>query len=679
MDYFSFWAEKDSIYLGPEKTIRHYMRKLISTIIALCMTLSLFGQGNMAAQANKYAPDAIKETYNKREVMVRMRDGVSLFTSIYEPKDKSVKHPILMERTCYAVSPYGEDQYMNMRSYAPYIDAGYILVFQDVRGKNMSEGEFEEIRAFIEGKKLNKKEAKNVGQTDEASDTYDTVEWLVHNTNNNGCVGQMGISYPGFYTTMAALSGHPAVKAVSPQAPVTDWFHGDDVHHNGALMLAETVSFQSWFEYMMGNKYVKAGVQDFRFPKMMKNDIYGDYLGIGTYSNYTAAYADSLAYLRTIREHPNWDEYWESHTVTKGHMHDVKPAVLIVGGLFDKEDCYGAFDTYKAIKEQSPETDLYLVEGPWFHGAWSRSMAASWANMYFGDEATSEYYNATFEYPFFAYYLEGKGEKPKTGAYVFDSGNRDWKYYQAGWPEVELAKTTPFYLHGDGSISTSAPRTSGKITYTSDPAKPVPYRAVLETSVSKDYMIDDQRFAAQRPDVVCFQTPFLTEALSLSGEVEVELMVDITSTDADFIVKVIDVYPDAFNWFEETGFSRDPRDADPRVKTLPSTTLPMGGYQLMVRGEVMRGKFRESFSEPVPFVPGETTKVRFTMPDVRHTFKPGHKLMVQVQSSWFPLVDRNPQTFCDIYTCDESAYVKSDITIHCEPSAASCVKLPVVK
>jgi putative CocE/NonD family hydrolase len=300
-------------------------------------------------------------------------------------------------------------------------------------------------------------------------------------------------------------------------------------------------------------------------------------------------------------------------------------------------------------------------------------MREFWNNVYFGEQGTSEYYMANIEYPFFAYYLEGKGEKPKTGALMFDSGKRTWKHYAEGWPLIQRAETTPFYLHADGKVSQERPSTSGTVSYVSDIDNPVPYHMGIETSTSRNYMIDDQRFAAQRPDVICFESDPLQKEMQLSGEMEVELYVDISSTDADFIVKVIDVYPDNFTWMEELGIKRSDRP------DLQIPRYPMGGYQLMVRGEVMRGKFRESFSEPKPFVPGERTKVKFTMPDVNHTFKPGHKLMVQIQSTWFPLVDRNPHTFCDIYTCDESAYVDATINIHCDTDAPSCVKLPVVK
>lgn len=660
------------------------MKQLLAILAAIIIAAPA-GAQPVRPEAVKYSSEYMKTIYDKREVKIRMRDGVELFTAVYEPKDRSVQHPVLMERTCYTVSPYGPDAFQNFFGYAPYVDAGYIFVFQDVRGKNMSGGEFEEIRAFREGKKSYKKESKNIGQTDEASDTYDTVEWIVHNTVNNGCVGQKGISYPGFYATMGALCGHPAMKAVSPQAPVTDWFHGDDAHHNGALMLAETLSFQSWFEYRMNNRYVQSTDKpELKFPNLFHTDIYTDFLRIGTYKNYCEAYGDSISYLRVMREHPDWDEYWESHTVTKGHLHDVMPAVMVVGGLFDKEDCYGAFDTYKAIREQSPSTDLCLVDGPWYHGAWDRGMKQVWDNIYFGDYATCDYYLENIEYPFFAYYLEGKGEKPRTGALVFDSGSRVWNRYDEGWPPVKASDATPFYLLADGTVSTELPAAEGSVTYISDPAEPVPYTSSITERVSYGYMIEDQRFADRRPDVISFRTDPLAETLTLAGEVEVNLTVDITSTDADFVVKVIDVYPDDFDWYTELGmekpsFHRRRAPSPDDGKTLRLPDYPMGGYQLMVRGEVMRGKYRESFSAPEPFVPGEKTVVKFTMPDVSHSFLPGHRLMIQIQSSWFPLVDMNPQKFCNIYTCDESDFTKAEITVHCGRDAASYVKLPVVR
>ncbi|MBP5500850.1 MAG: CocE/NonD family hydrolase [Bacteroidales bacterium] len=643
----------------------------LSIVFLFAASLGLEAQ-SLPERDYPHSEEYLKEHYTKREVDIRMRDGVKLHTIIYEPVNNAEKHPIMMTRTCYNAGPTGETFNWGLRSLgcAPYIDAEYILVYQDVRGKWHSEGDFEDIRPFKEGKKLYKKEKKNIGQTDEASDTYDTVEWLIKNTNNNGNVGVQGLSYPGFYATMAALSGHPALKAVSPQAPATDWYHGDDVHHNGAFMQGEMLSFLPFFEYVCDNKRVRQNLDysTLKLPELFHKDLYGDYMDIATYRNMCEAYGDSLTYLRIVREHPNWDQYWIDHTVTEGHLHDVKPAVMIVGGLFDKEDCFGAFATYKGIKEQSPETELYLVEGPWQHGGWSNA-EEFWNAYYVGPEATGEYYVYNIEYPFFRYYLEGKGEKPAPGARIYDSGTHTWTQYEAGWPCKEGVKATPFYFTAEGGISTSIPSaTTAKVTYVSDPKHPVPYRSVPEFSISPDYMIDDQRFASQRPDVLTFQTDVLTDTLQLAGEVSVDLAVDISTTDADFIVKIIDVYPDDFSYAEIVG--------DSVMQTLSHYVV--AGYQLLVRGEVMRGKFRESFADPKPFEPGKVTRVAYTMPDVAHSFLPGHRLMIQVQSSWFPLVDRNPQTFCDIYTCDESVFQKSTINIHCERDAASYVTLPVV-
>jgi len=575
-----------------------------------------------------------RESHIRTEVYIPMRDGVKLFTIIFSPKDTTRPHPFIMERTCYnakvkAGSPKGYDA---------YFENDYFVVFQDVRGRNLSDGDWEDIRPYLED--------KSNGETDESSDAYDTVEWLVTNVkNNNGRVGVKGVSYPGFFTTMAALSGHPAIKAVSPQAPVGDWFLGDDYHHNGAFMLADIVSYDLRLEYKQSNKFRDVEDRISMIPKLIETDIYTDYLRMGTYRNVLEAVGPERFFLDTCRVHPDYDAFWDSHAVINGHLHDIKPATLLVGGFFDKEDCFGTFATYNNIRKCSPETELYFVNGPWWHGAWSQNFKDKWGDVYFGEKASSDYYLKNIEYPFFAWYLEDKGSKPESGALIYDSGTYDYVRCPF-WPSVSAKEATPFYLYADGGLSTSKEVKEKAVSYVSDPSKPVPYRAIPEIAVSRDYMIDDQRFAATRPDVVCFQTPVLSEDLTLRGEIEAELFVDISTTDADFVVKVIDVFPN--------------------------------GYQLMLRGEPFRGKYRESFSEPKPFKPGKTTMVRFEMPGISHTLKPGHRLMIQVQSTWFPLVDRNPQTFCNIYECDETAYVKSDIRIHCGGRNASNIKLPVV-
>lgn len=598
----------------------------------------------------------VKDHYTKREVMIEMRDGVRLFTSIYEPKDKSKKHPIIMNRTCYGVGPYGEDKFMGLHraAWAEFARNEYIFVLQDVRGKNMSEGQFEDIRPFIENKSLKKAKAQRKAglkvDIDEASDTYDTAEWLVHNTNNNGNIGVFGISYPGFYSTMAALSGHPAIKAVSPQAPVTDWFRGDDVHHNGALFVWDMYSFEYWFEYLnvARNRVGEWGLLKNESPAdiIQRTDAYHDCLEMGAIMNYTANFGDSVRFWNDIVAHPNLDDWWEERNVTY-HCKNIKPAVMVVGGLFDAEDCYGAFATYRAIKENSPKTELYLVEGPWAHGMWGRGAKEFFGNVYFGKESTSDYYLKNIEYPFFAYYLEGKGSKPKP-VRVLDSGSRSWREYDVQWP-VNVNKQA-FSLEGGA-------------TYVSDPSRPVPCVSEPVKSRPAEYMVADQRHASTRPDVAVFTYPVLTDTLQLSGEIEAELEVSITTTDADFVVKVIDVFPENFS-YPNNYYSGN-----------QSAYYNMSGYQMLVRAEVMRGKYRNSLSNPEPFVPGERTKVKFSMPDVAHTFLPGHRVMIQVQSSWFPLVDRNPQKFCNIYECEDADFQKSTITIYPE----SKVWLPVVK
>lgn len=638
--------------------------------ILIALTV-VFAMPTMAQVQDSITSDWFKANYQKREVMITMRDGVKLFTSIYEPKDKSVKHPTLMTRTCYSAAPYGEDNYgRQWLSSREYVRRGYILVTQDVRGKNKSDGEFEDLRPFIENKKpVSKKQYGKVSTalTDEASDTYDTVEWLINNTNSNGCVGVYGISYPGFYSTMAALSGHPALKAVSPQAPVTDWFRGDDAHHNGAFFCWDMFKFQYWFEYLNNAKKSREELMPMmrNMPSINHSDAYTDYLKIGAVKNLTTLFGDSVSMWNNVINHPDLDDYWESHNVVY-HLKNVKPAIMVVGGLFDAEDCYGAFQTYKTICQNSPETETYFVEGPWAHGLWSRGQRQFFGDIYFGDEITSEYYNANIELPFFEYYLNGKGEKPQPGARVFDTGSLQWHYFPKGWPGNFTSQ--PFYLQANGTISQQKPATQGELTYTSDPTYPVPYTMLPGTGRTTTYMLDDQRFAARRPDVLTFTTPVLTEPLQLSGEVSAELQVSLTTTDADFVVKIIDVFPDDFSY---------PREYYQQANKQQSAV--MAGYQMLVRGEVMRGKYRNDFAKPEPFVPGQTTTVKFTMPDVSHTFMPGHKLMIQVQSSWFPLVDRNPQQFCNIYKCDDGDFIKSDITIHCSPQAASCIWLPVVK
>lgn len=621
-------------------------RQIVSVLLALFVVLP--------AMAQEITEQWVKAHYNKREEMITMRDGVKLFTAIYEPKDQSQKRPILMTRTPYSCSPYGTTEFNRglWNAMKWFAKDQYIIVFQDVRGKNMSEGQYENVRPFNPNKK-----GKEI---DEASDTYDTVDWLVKHTHSNGNVGAFGVSYPGFYATMVGLSGHPAVKAVSPQAPVTAWFHGDDVHHNGAFMLIDSYGFSAFFDRPRQGP----GLMRWEGSLGLNNDIYTDYLSMGPIANFTKALGDSIEFWPDIIAHPDFDAYWKARDPRYNLPDEVKPAVLVVGGLFDAEDLYGAWALYRAIQEKSPKTPLYLTFGPWYHGAWHAAGFQNLGHVWFG-HSTADYFMKEIEYPFFSYYLDGKGEAPKVNVNMFYTGTNEWKQYPA-WP-LPAEQPTPLYLRADRALSFEAPiETTAYSSYTSDPNAPVPFTAFVTKSRSREYMTEDQRFAAYRPDVLSFKGEVLQDTLTLAGPVDVELEVAISSTDADFIVKLIDVFPDGFAYPTEVAHQ------------LPSKNYPMGGYQMLVRGDVMRGKYRESFEKPVPFRPEEVTTVKFRLPDVAHTFLPGHRVMIQVQSSWFPLVDRNPQTFTNIYTCGPEAFVPCQVKIFHEQAHASKVILPVI-
>ena len=599
------------------------------------------------------------ENYEKREVYITMRDGVRLFTSIYEPKDRKEKHPILLTRTPYSSAPYGaafRDFYKGHMNW--YVRRNYILVIQDVRGRYMSEGNFMNVRPFLPVK--NKKT-----DIDEASDSYDSIDWLVKNCKyNNGNVGVYGGSYPGFYTLLAGLSNHPAIKAINPQAPVTDWFIGDDMHHNGAFFLADAYAF------FVGRDKPRPGpVKDIDMTIPYKGkDNYQFFLQYGALKNITASLGDSIAFWNDLMAHPNMDQWWKDRNILQ-HLKNMKPPTLVTGSPFDAENCYGAWETYKHLKQNSPGTQLKLIMGPWYHMQWCRAPGESLHRLQFGTN-TSDWYARNMEYPFFDHYLRGVGKEPQTKeAAIFFTGDNEWKQFDQ-WPPAPV-RGTQYFFQPDGKFNLLHPPASGGFTqYTSDPAKPVPYTEDVHLTRTYGYMVDDQRFAARRPDVLVFQTEPLIEDLTLAGPIEANLVVSTTGTDADFIVKVIDQFPDDFSYGP---------DAPSPHSRVPSATYPMAGYQMLVRSEVMRGKYRNSFEKPEPFVPGQIEKVVIKLPDVAHTFKKGHRLMVQVQSSWFPLVDRNPQQFLNIYTCSDQDFIKSDIRLYHNNSNPSWLSLPVLK
>ncbi|MBL7736971.1 MAG: CocE/NonD family hydrolase [Chitinophagaceae bacterium] len=592
--------------------------------------------------------------YVKKEAYIPMRDGVKLFTSIYMPKDKTKAAPILLSRTPYSCRPYGDafaDQYWN--SYQrQYVKEGYIMVKQDVRGRWMSEGEYVNMRPFIP--------QKNAASIDESTDAYDTIDWLVKNIeHNNGSVGVFGISYPGFYSIMAAASNHPALKAVSPQAPATNWFIGDDFHHNGAFFVMDAFAF-----YSLRGKPRLGPMQESVVPfNYYTADNYKFYLEAGTLQNLSKYLGDSIAFWNDLMSHPNYDAWWKARDARVATK-NLEPAMLWVGGVFDAEDKWGAWNAYLAAEKNNPAKAFNkIVMGPWYHGQWSSADGFRLGNIYF-ESNTAEWYQQNVEIPFFNYYLKGEGDVSTIAeAVIFLTGANEWRKFDR-WPPAGKEDKL-LYLQNDGKLSWSKPSNDkGTSRYISDPSKPVPYTEDIHSKRTRNYMNDDQRFAARRPDVLVFQTETLTEDVTVTGPIAADLLASISTTDADFVVKLIDVFPDDFSY-----------DGAIREKI----TYPMGGYQMLVHGEIIRGKFRNSLEKPSPFTPGKIEKVAYTLGDIAHTFKKGHRIMVQIQSSWFPLADRNPQKFTNIYQAKETDFQPSTINIYHNKNNSSLIRLPVLK
>jgi putative CocE/NonD family hydrolase len=600
------------------------------------MVATLFGLVSVTVSANNAAAQGleyVKANYTKYEYRIPMRDGKKLFTAVYVPKDESKKYPILLMRTPYNVRPYGVDQYKANLGPSPLFGkSGYIFAYQDVRGRWMSEGEFVNMRPHNPAKKDN--------DSDESSDTWDTIEFLVKRVaNNNGRVGQWGISYPGFYTAAGMIDAHPALKASSPQAPVTDWFIGDDWHHNGALFLPHMFNFLAVFGRPRTGPIKKF---DYKFDHETP-DAYDFFLRMGPLANANARYfKNDVAFWNEAMQHGSYDDFWKARNLRQ-HLRNIKPAVMTVGGWFDAENLFGALETFKNVEKTSDKRANLLVMGPWLHGGWSRGDGESLGDVTFNSK-TSVFYREHIEFPFFEFQLKGVGDFKHPKAWVFEMGTNQWRKHDA-WPPKE-AKRKTLYLHAEGKLSWKKPEEDGKTEcydeYISDPRKPVPYLDKIDIGMNPDYMVADQRLAGRRPDVLVYESGILEEDTTLAGPIQVDLHVATTGTDADWIVKLIDVYPNDYP---------DPKPNPKGVR--------MGGYQQLVRGDVMRGKFRNGFEKPEAFIPGKPATVSFTMQDSYHTFRTGHRLMVQVQSSWFPLVDRNPQTFVDIYRANESDFRKA--------------------
>jgi putative CocE/NonD family hydrolase len=616
------------------------MRRQLSWLLTAVCLLSAVAAFSQSKPAGEPEFD-VKAHYTKYEFRIPMRDGVHLFTSIYVPKDTSKPYPFLINRTPYSVGPYGVDNYRkSLGPSSEFEKAGYIFVNQDVRGRYMSEGKFVEMTPHIDEKK-----SKN--DVDDSTDLYDTIDWLLKNIpNNNGKAGIWGISYPGFYTSASMIDSHPALKAASPEAPMTDLFKGDDAYHGGAFMLAANMGFYVYFRPQANPTLPE---ERDRFDYGTK-DGYAFYLNLGSLSNADALYFKDPNWLWDDQvKHNTYDDYWKARNL-EPHLKNIHCAVLTVGGWFDAEDLAGPFKVYASVKRNNPGIYNGLVVGPWVHGGWAHFDGNHLGNVQFASN-TGEFFRSQILFPFFEQHLKGEGDTKLPEAYVFQTGTNQWQKYHA-WPPANLEKKT-LYFHENGKLSWDAPSGDAQSfdQYVSDPNQPVPYVSYPATDVPQEYMVSDQRFASHRPDVLTYQTAPLEEDVSIAGPISPKLFVSTTGTDSDFVVKLIDVYPADYP---------DPREDDePKSNDVPPPHIALGGYEQLLRGEPFRGKFRKSFEKPEPFTPGKVEEIDFSMPDVNHTFRRGHRIMVQVQSSWFPLTDRNPQTFVNIPDAKPSDFQKA--------------------
>lgn len=610
-----------------------FQKIAVLIVLFLCFSPQSFAQKEKHQVLNTYDVPA---HYNKKEVDIKMRDGVKLHTTIYSPKDTSKEYPMIMTRTPYSSRPYGKDKFPSrpygMAANQFLLEQGNIFVVQDVRGRWMSEGKYDNMRPYIPNKKGK--------QTDEASDTYDSIDWLVKNVkNNNGNVGIWGISYPGFYSTYALLSDHPALKAVSPQASISDFFF-DDFHHNGAYLLSYWRA-TALFGDQTGGPTDEAW---YEFPEVGTQDQYQFYLDNTPISKLDHYYEDNF-FWQQLEDHPDYDEFWQSRGIIQ-HLKDIKPAVMFVGGFFDAEDLYGPFQSYKAIEESSDNYNT-IAYGPWSHGQWiSTKKRQALGNVYFGDSISIKFQRDKVT-KFFNYFLKGEGQKSDLSeATMYDTGAREWDNYKS-WPPQKVTKKR-YYLGADQQLSNQADANQEK-KYISDPKKPVPFSEDIKMGFTpRKYMTDDQRFAGRRPDVAVFETDVLKEDTKMAGEILANLQVATTGTDSDWVVKVIDVYPNDSPDYEET-----------------QDYLKMSNYHMMVRSEVMPGRFRNGFEKAEAMKANKKTNVKLTLQAINHTFKKGHKIQIQVQSTWFPLINLNPQTFVpNIFKADESDYKTATETIY---------------
>ncbi|PYV17669.1 MAG: X-Pro dipeptidyl-peptidase [Acidobacteria bacterium] len=595
----------------------------------------------------------IRAHYRKSEHMIPMRDGVKLYAAVYAPRDGSGRYPFLVHRTPYGSGPYGPDAFRN--SLGPsqaFAREGYIFVYEDVRGQFRSEGEFVVMRPILPDK-------KSPRDTDESTDLYDTIEWLLKNVpNHNGRVGQWGISYPGSQTVWGMIDAHPALRASSPQAPAIDMFIGDDFHHNGAFRLMYT------FSWLSGSARTRKGPSEARDAPFDYGtpDGYRFFLRAGSVARIDEKYFQGAVPTWTeYMQHPDYDEYWQRQNPVR-YLKNIRHAVLTVAGWFDAEDFYGPLETYRNIEKYNPSNTSTIVIGPWLHGGWASMPGDSLGEVRFGSK-TGEYYREKVELPFFNLYLKDREDTRLPEALVFETGANQWRSFDA-WPPRQ-AEPREIYFHPGGRLAFGPPPggpADAAESFTSDPARPVPFSAETRTTQGHLWMVEDQRFASTRPDVLVYESEVLGDDLTIAGPIVASLWVSTTGTDADWICKLIDVYP-----------GNAPDNApNPRG-------IRAGDFQMLLAGEVFRSKYRNGYSKPEPLVPGQATRIEFSLRDRFHRFLKRHRVMVQVQSSWFPVIDRNPQKFLDIYRAAESDFQVATHRVYRSEKYPSGVKLLVLK
>ena len=612
----------------------HRLARLIAGVVLLALPVQVVAQQTTPNRAAEF---------DLREVMVPMRDGVKLHTKIFIPKNQSTNLPFIFTRTPYGI---GRAEGTFNVSYSDLADEGYIFVFQDIRGRFTSEGEFVMLR--------NPRKKGDTKAIDEGTDTYDTIEWLLKNVErNNGRVGMLGVSYPGWLTVMAIIEPHPALKAVSPQASPASMFLGDDFHHNGAFRLSYGFEYAAMME---GGREVSR----FQFDQ---HDTYSWYLSLGPLTNANALHLkNTRPTWNNFVEHPDFDAFWQREAVMQ-YLDAVRVPTLNVGGWWDQEDFYGPLEIYKTLEKHDTKNQNYLVVGPWNHGGWRGASGQRLGNIDFGSN-TAPHYKKTIEAPWFAYWLKDKGTLNLPEATTFEAGANAWRSHDTWPPKATVSSPRKLYFAANGKMSYDAPTDTSRNAYDgyiSDPNKPVPYRqrpivASLGGAGStwSVWLADDQRFVQDRPDVVAWESPVLTEDVTIAGEIFAQLFAATSGSDADWVVKLIDVYP----------------ENDARIP----------GYQFMVANDVFRGRYRKSFEKPEALTPNRTEEFKISLHTQNYRFLKGHKIRVQVQSSWFPLIDRNPQTFVpNIFKAKESDFRATTQRVYRSKQAASYISLPIVR